>query len=327
MLLTSRGKPDTTARHVLQALAEHAHKDGTGAYPSVLRIQYRTGYDERTVQRALRRLEDGKLIAAEGAVNGRTKWRLSLRLRRPASDWEELEADAEADRAAAAERKRRSRAKRVTHSDDVTVTHSECVTDADVTHSESGRHELQMRDVTHSASGRHALNAPLTTNQPSLQPPENQPPDGRRPTTGSTDDPASGSAAPQDDDHHEAKLRASTTDIRAVVAGLPAPLRAALARRARHTPLIVTRTITAELDRGLTPARLVERATDRWHLRGYADTDIRKPVGVAHALLVNDCTSATCDDGTDMWTSQPCRTCERAREDHRASQARDRPAS
>ncbi|RLU79254.1 hypothetical protein CTZ27_37045 [Streptomyces griseocarneus] len=168
---TEKGKPDTTARHVLQALAEHAHKDGSNAHPSVLRIQYRTGYDRRTVQRAQRRLEDAGLISTDGTVRGRIRWQLHLELRRPASDWAELEAEEEAERAAAAERKRRSRAKRVTHSGDVTVTHSESVTDPDVTHSKCGRHASEVRDVTHSASGRHALNAARTINKPSEEPP------------------------------------------------------------------------------------------------------------------------------------------------------------
>lgn len=175
MLRTDKGRPDSTARHVLQVLAEHAHKDGSGAHPSILRIQYRTGYDERTVQRALRRLETAKLITPYGSINGRAKYRLSLRMKRPEFDWAELEAEAEAGKKAAAERQRKSRAKRVTHSYDVTVTHSESVTEpqvthsddvteGDVTHSESVSHALQMRDVTHSASARHALSAPLTTN-------------------------------------------------------------------------------------------------------------------------------------------------------------------
>ncbi|RYJ29382.1 hypothetical protein CU044_2123 [Streptomyces sp. L-9-10] len=171
MLLTDKGKPDTTARGVLQALAEHAHKNGTGAYPSVLRLQYRTGYDRRTVQRALRRLEDGNLIEADGMVNGCTRWKLNLKVVRPASDWADLEAEEESFRSAAAERKRRSRSKAVTHADSVTVTHSNDVTDGDVTHSPSGRHALEQRDVTHSASGRHARNAALTIKEPSVQPP------------------------------------------------------------------------------------------------------------------------------------------------------------
>ncbi|MFJ3084733.1 helix-turn-helix domain-containing protein [Streptomyces halstedii] len=171
MLLTDKGKPDTTARGVLQALAEHAHKDGSGAHPSVLRLQYRTGYDRRTVQRALRRNETGGLIVATGETNGRTIWKLALHLKRPASDWADLERAEADERQAAAERKRRSRSKGVTHSPSVTVTHSDAVTDGGVTHSPSVGHALEMRDVTHSASGRHALNAALTISQPSVQPP------------------------------------------------------------------------------------------------------------------------------------------------------------
>ncbi|MDX2710077.1 helix-turn-helix domain-containing protein, partial [Streptomyces sp. PA03-6a] len=225
MLLTDKGRPDTTARHVLQALAEHAHKDGSGAHPSVLRLQYRTGYDRTTVQRALRRLEKGGLIQAEGQVQGRTRWRLMMRLKRPEFDWAQLEADEEAHRASAAERKRRSRAKDVTHAESVTVTDAESVTQGDVTDSEYGRHASQVRDVTHSASGRHALSAALTTNEPPLEPPATSPPDGRRPTTGSRSEPAGGSAAPTDQPYE--KIPAA--DIARVVAGLPAPVRAGLA--------------------------------------------------------------------------------------------------
>jgi len=180
MLRTDKGKPDTTARHVLQALAEHAHPDGSNAHPSVLRIQYRTGYDRATVQRALRRLEKGDLIKRDGAVGGRTSWRLAMELQRPASDWKQVESEEEGERAAAAERKRRSRS-RVTHAksvtvtdaEGVTVTHAESVTPP-VGHAESGRHALKVRDVTHSKSGRHAPSAAQTTNQPSVQPSVNK---------------------------------------------------------------------------------------------------------------------------------------------------------
>ncbi|MFC8436400.1 helix-turn-helix domain-containing protein [Streptomyces sp. NPDC057253] len=175
MLRTEKNRPDSTARHVLQVLGEHARPDGSNSHPSVLRIQYRTGYDERTVQRALRRLEAGGLIRKQGTVNGRTKWKLQMHLRRPEFDWAELEAEAEDAKKQAAERQRRARAKRVTHGESVTVTHGESVTvthsddvtEGDVTHSESVSHALPVRDVTHSASERHALSAPLTTSQPS----------------------------------------------------------------------------------------------------------------------------------------------------------------
>ena len=171
MLRTAAGKPDATSRHVLQAMAEHASPQGRNCHPSVARVQYRTGYDRRTVQRALRRLEDAKLIIADGTVQDRNRYRLAMNVIRDASDWIDLEREEQDSRAAAAERKRRSRARRVTRSNDVTVTDSECVTDPDVTHSESGRHALQVRDVTHFKSGRHALSAAVTTNQPPVEPP------------------------------------------------------------------------------------------------------------------------------------------------------------
>lgn len=167
MLRTDKGKPDTTARHVLQALAEHARPDGTGACPSVLRIQYRTGYDRTTVQRALRRLEKGELIARDGMSEGRTRWKLAMHLRRPETDWSDLEREEDDFRAAAAERKRRSRSKGVTHSASVTVTHSEPATERDiqptpddVTDAESVTvtdAEPVTADVTHSTPSRHAL--------------------------------------------------------------------------------------------------------------------------------------------------------------------------
>lgn len=157
MLLTDKGKPDTTARYVLAALGEHAKSDGTQARPSIATIRYYTGYDRRTVQRALRRLEEGGLIESVGTVRGCTNYTLAVSLVRPESDWVEIEADEQRFRDAAAERKRKSRAAPVTHSECVTVTHSDDVTDdsneADVTHSAPGRHAFQMRDrtdVTHS---------------------------------------------------------------------------------------------------------------------------------------------------------------------------------
>jgi DNA-binding transcriptional ArsR family regulator len=162
MLRTEKGKPDTTARHVLQVLAEHASPAGTDAHPSVLRIQYRTGYDRATVQRALRRLEKGGLIAKDGTRESRTRWKLALELRRPITDWSDLEREEDVFRAAAAERKRRSRAKSVTHAESVTVTDAEGVTvthgksvTADVTHSKSVRHALKVRPSRTERSPNH----------------------------------------------------------------------------------------------------------------------------------------------------------------------------
>ncbi len=148
---TEKGKPDTTARHVLQALAEHASPTGTDAHPSVLRIQYRTGYDRVTVQRALRRLEKAGLIVKDGTREGRTRYKLAMELHRPATDWSDLEREEDEFRAAAAERKRRSRSKGVTHAESVTVTDSEGVT---VTHAESVTDECHALKVRSSRTER-----------------------------------------------------------------------------------------------------------------------------------------------------------------------------
>jgi len=149
MLRTEKGKPDTTARHVLQVLGEHARPDGTNSHPSVLRVQYRTGYDRTTVQRAFRRLENGGLIVRDGTTEGRARWKLAMHLRRPETDWADLEREEDDFRAAAAERKRRSRSKGVTHSESVTVTGAEGVTVTDA--------ESVTADVTDSTPSRHAL--------------------------------------------------------------------------------------------------------------------------------------------------------------------------
>lgn len=144
MLLTEKGKPDTTARHVLAVLAECAEADGSEARPSLMTVQHRSGYDRRTVQRALRRLEDGGLIKAGGVKFGCTVYRLAMHLIRPESDWAELEAEEARQKDADAERQRRSRARRVTHAESVTVTDAECVTGPDVTDADDVSHALSV---------------------------------------------------------------------------------------------------------------------------------------------------------------------------------------
>ena len=192
MLRTEKGKPDTTARHVLQALAEHAKPDGTNSHPSVLRVQYRTGYDRTTVQRALRRLESGALIVRDGTVDGRTRWKLAMELRRPATDWDDLEREENEFRAAAAERKRRSRSKGVTHSESVTVTDGKGVTVTDA--------ESVTADVTHSTPSRHALNASPSRTQ--RRPNHQQPSDNQLLKDSSS--PAAQADEPSEQPHLEA---------------------------------------------------------------------------------------------------------------------------
>jgi len=192
MLRTEKGKPDTTARHVLQVLAEHARPDGSNSHPSVLRVQYRTGYDRTTVQRAFRRLEKGGLIVRAGSVDGRTRWTLSVSLRRPESDWSDLEREEEDFRSAAAERKRRSRSKGVTHSESVTVTDGNGVTVTDA--------ESVTADVTDSTPSRHALK--VRPSRTERRPNPQQPSDNQLPKDSSS--PAAQADEPTEDLHLEA---------------------------------------------------------------------------------------------------------------------------
>ncbi|MFB7496031.1 helix-turn-helix domain-containing protein [Streptomyces sp. NPDC056161] len=324
MLRTEKGRPDTTARGVLQVLAEHADKRGRNARPSVVKLRYRTGYDRRTVQRALRRLEDAGLIKATGVHHDNTVYALALHLQRPAADWTELLEEEDRQKKAAKDRQRKARARRaaaaaVTHSDDVTVTDSDDVTEDGVTDSDDARHASEMRDVTQSECGRHALSAAVTVSDPSLQP-SGTFDDGRRPTTGSGTALEGGSAAAAEADPADEEVEAAA--IGAVIGLLPRRLRDQLPN---PVPKAVTNEIRKELARGLTADQLVARVERRWWNHGYeADAEsvdgpgILRPVGVAVALVRRgNCPSSRCDDGRDLDTGDRCRTCEREAEDRK----------
>jgi hypothetical protein len=187
MLLTAAGKPDTTARAVLAAVAYHAGPDGRDSYAGPSRLVFETGFDERTVRRVLDRLEAAKLIVNGGRSQyGTTRWHVDMTRQRPAEDWEAVLAAQSGDRAAVAERVRAHRARKaaVTHAESVTagagqadvtdsasqvtdspsrVTHSESVTPTHVTDSASA--------VTDSASVCNALSAPQSLQEPPKEPP------------------------------------------------------------------------------------------------------------------------------------------------------------
>ena len=62
----NRVVPDTTAKSVLLALADHANDDGLGCYPSVLTLCHKTNYSTSTVCRALDALTDNGFIKPAG---------------------------------------------------------------------------------------------------------------------------------------------------------------------------------------------------------------------------------------------------------------------
>lgn len=113
MLRTEAGKPDTSARMVLVVLAEKANENGCNAYPSAALISDATGMDERTVERAIRRLESaGLLIRAGLSQYGSTNWWLNMSAKRPESERESLRIgrDAEKRRQSKLRQERRLRA-------------------------------------------------------------------------------------------------------------------------------------------------------------------------------------------------------------------------
>jgi hypothetical protein len=197
MLLTPAGLPDVTARFVLVARAERADERGRNSYAGPADLTRATGYDERTVERADRRLEKAGLLVRAGFSHlGTVRWHLDMSQRRADGDPDLVDARVERRRKADAARQQRQRDRRragsVTDAESVTsgtqnpghiegdVSTSEGVTDA-----ESVSHGFQMRDVTDAESKRHGRSAPQTThylNHPSMNHPGTAP-GGTRPQT------------------------------------------------------------------------------------------------------------------------------------------------
>jgi DNA-binding transcriptional regulator YhcF (GntR family) len=90
MVKTLKGHDDITARLVLVALAHCANAETGDAFPTVSTLSYRTGAQQRTVQRALRTLEAQGLIRKVGSRNTSNGpipvWHLSTSQTRPEED-------------------------------------------------------------------------------------------------------------------------------------------------------------------------------------------------------------------------------------------------
>ncbi len=71
------GKPDSVAQHVLLVLATFADKEGR-ARPGLSTLTSETYLSDDTVDGALSRLENAKLISRGGSFNGTTVWMLNL---------------------------------------------------------------------------------------------------------------------------------------------------------------------------------------------------------------------------------------------------------
>lgn len=166
MLRTEAGKPDAISRLVLVAHAERTDKDGRDSHPGPAALIEATGLDERTIDRAEKRLEKGGLMARNGlSRHGTTRWDLNLSYVR--DDAERSAKDRiEHRRKVDAERQRRHRQKQ---------------REAAVTDANSVTSRTLNPDVTDSASGCHGRNAPQTILRTTHEPPGETIPGGTLP--------------------------------------------------------------------------------------------------------------------------------------------------
>lgn len=163
MLLTPAGRPDSTARYVLAARAERASADGTDTHAAITDVMWRTGYDERTVRRAERRLEAAGLMVPAGMTHwGTPRWNLDMSKVRTAEERVAFEAAFEAEKAAEAERQKAIRERRKAAA---AATSDEPRTDSNSVRTDSASVRTDAKCRTYGRS------APLTT----LEPPGNHP--------------------------------------------------------------------------------------------------------------------------------------------------------
>lgn len=320
----------------LVGLANHAGEDGKGAFPSLSRLAAYTCKSERSVRRDLRQLEELGLIRAGdpdkvahlpadrrpevydlvlslvvsgGRAGDDEGTRASVRT---------LVSSRERGRATRAAKKASSEVEMASERGDVDVRADADVRgDVDVT---NGGTPTSQRADAHVTDGGTPTSAKPSV-EPSLNRPKNQPPNGRRPTTGSRGRASSGSAAL--DEVPEPGIDAAA--VSCVLGLLPRRLRDQLPN---PVPRAVSDAIASEVARGLTADQLVARAERRWLDWGYeSDAEsaegpgILRPVGVAISLVRRGkCAHPRCDDGTDLDTETACRTCEREAEDRAATQ-------
>lgn len=188
MLRTPSGEPDTTARFVLVARAERADKKGRDTYAGPADVAEATGYDERTVKRADRRLEKAGLMIRDGfSRHGTTRWHLDMTQTQSAADPSPVDERSERQRKANAERQRRFQEKRKAAAEAVQPIEVDVSTKIGITLSEAVSNGVEGRDITLLNAVTNGLRAPQTTHEPprgtttETTPGGAPPPDPRRP--------------------------------------------------------------------------------------------------------------------------------------------------
>lgn len=147
MLLTTAGKPDTAARSVLIARAERADKAGRNTYAGTADLSRVTGYDERTIERAERRLEHAGLLIRAGLSHlGTVLWHLDVAQKQAEGNTALAAERIEKRRKADAIRQQRMRQRR--KSESAESIDSDVSNKIDVTDAESVTSRTQNPDVT-----------------------------------------------------------------------------------------------------------------------------------------------------------------------------------
>jgi hypothetical protein len=186
-LLLPSGKPDAIARFVLVARAERADAKGRDTYAGTADLIRATGLDERTIERAERRLEHAGLLIRAGISRlGTVLWHCDMSQKRADDNAAWAAAQIEKRRKADRERQQRSRERRKAGTENAPGIEGDVSPKIAVTDSASVTSGFEIRDVTDSASGCHGFNAPQTTlrttqlNRPGTTPGGAPPPDPRR---------------------------------------------------------------------------------------------------------------------------------------------------
>lgn len=167
MLLTPAGEPDITARFVLVARAERADAKGRNSYAGPADVAAATGYDERTVRRADRRLEQAGLLIRDGrSRHGTVCWHLAVSLERSEGDRSPVDERAERQRKANAERQRRFRERRGDTAESAVSIEPDVSTKIPVTPFNTVTNAVEGRYVTPLEAVSNGLSAPQTTHEP-----------------------------------------------------------------------------------------------------------------------------------------------------------------
>jgi hypothetical protein len=189
------------------------------------------------------------------------------------------------------------------------------LTGGDVSPQEGGHVSPQLGGVTTRSSNNTNNNKRLSARSAS---------DARRATAGSSARAKNGRSAPSNNTTSSRRSRTPRTTVRmsqdqaaavrAIEARYPAEL---AARMPTYRPPALRNAILAALGdapRQRTAAQLADRLERRWYSWGYAEKnrqgEISSYPGVVIALLTRHvCGYDRCEDGTDVDTGEPCRTC------------------